>query len=161
MNIRLRSWKRTCRCVQRNDPCAQLLVSGTGGYAAGVWGNAEKADQKLREMEKRALLAERQRDDALEKAKEFRLKFYETATQLEEEQERTWNFMHRSTVIMKIHLFLLQKPSGGKRLQTAGKKQDGNPVDSQDIKGMAEKAGAYTSGNPPSATRRSAWRLCF
>ena len=46
----------------------------------------KKADQKLREMEKRALLAERQRDDALEKAKEFRLKFYETATQLEEEQ---------------------------------------------------------------------------
>ena len=46
----------------------------------------KKADQKLREMEKRALLAERQRDDALEKAKEFRLKFYETATRLEEEQ---------------------------------------------------------------------------
>lgn len=64
--------------------------------------------------------------------------------------------MHRSTVIMKIHLFLLQKPSGGKRLQTAGKKQDGNPADSQDIKGMAEKAGAYTAGNPPSATKRSA-----
>ena len=46
----------------------------------------KKAGQKLREMEKRALLAERQRDDVLEKAKEFRLKFYETATQLEEEQ---------------------------------------------------------------------------
>ena len=46
----------------------------------------KKADQKLQEMEERALLAERQRDEALEKAKEFRLKFYETATQLEEEQ---------------------------------------------------------------------------
>ena len=46
----------------------------------------KKAEQKLRKMEKRALLAERQRDDALEKAKEFRLKFYETATRLEEEQ---------------------------------------------------------------------------
>ena len=46
----------------------------------------KKAEQKLRKMEKRALLAERQRDDALEKAKEFRLKFYETATKLEEEQ---------------------------------------------------------------------------
>ena len=52
----------------------------------------KKADQKLREMEKRALLAERQRDDALEKAKEFRLKFYETATQLEEEQGKNLNF---------------------------------------------------------------------
>ena len=48
--------------------------------------------------------------------------------------------MNRSTVIMEIHLLLLKKPSGGKRLQTAGKKQDGNPVDSQDIKGMAEKS---------------------
>ena len=48
----------------------------------------KKADQKLREMEERALLAERQRDEALEKAKEFRLKFYETATRLEEEQGR-------------------------------------------------------------------------
>lgn len=28
--------KRTCRCAQRNDPCAQLLVSDTGGYAPGV-----------------------------------------------------------------------------------------------------------------------------
>mgnify|MGYP002496411569 CR=1 FL=1 len=46
---------------------------------------------------------------------------------------------------MKIHLFLLQKPSGGKRLQTAGKKQDGNPVDRSNIwtemKKVAEKAG--------------------
>ena len=46
----------------------------------------KKADQELRAMEKRALLAEKQRDDALDKAKEFRLKFYETATKLEEEQ---------------------------------------------------------------------------
>ena len=48
----------------------------------------KKADQELKAMEKRALLAEKQRDDALDKAKEFRLKFYETATQLEEEQRK-------------------------------------------------------------------------
>ena len=46
----------------------------------------KKADQELRAMEKRALLAEKQRDDALDKATEFRLKFYETAAELEEEQ---------------------------------------------------------------------------
>lgn len=28
--------KKELRCAQRNDPCAQLLVSGTGGYAPGV-----------------------------------------------------------------------------------------------------------------------------
>lgn len=46
----------------------------------------EKADWKLREMEKRALRAEKQRDDALDKVRELRLRFYETATMLEEEK---------------------------------------------------------------------------
>lgn len=45
----------------------------------------KKADQKLREMEKRALFAEKQRDDALDKVKELRIQFYETASKLEEE----------------------------------------------------------------------------
>ena len=46
----------------------------------------EKADWKLREIEKRALRAEKQRDDALDKVRELRLRFYETATMLEEEK---------------------------------------------------------------------------
>ena len=46
----------------------------------------EKADWKLREMEKRALRAEKQRDDALDKVRELRFRFYETATMLEEEK---------------------------------------------------------------------------
>ena len=37
-------------------------------------------------MEKRALDAEKQRDDALDKAKEIRLQYYETAAELEEER---------------------------------------------------------------------------
>lgn len=37
-------------------------------------------------MEKRALRAEKQRDDALDKVRELRLRFYETATMLEEEK---------------------------------------------------------------------------
>ena len=45
----------------------------------------KKADQKLREMEKRALFAEKQRDDALDKVKELQVQFYETASKLEEE----------------------------------------------------------------------------
>ena len=45
----------------------------------------KKADQKLREMEKRALFAEKQREDALDKVKELQVKFYETASKLEEE----------------------------------------------------------------------------
>ena len=46
----------------------------------------KKAGRELRDMEKRALLAEKQRDDALDKVKELRLQLYETAARLEEEQ---------------------------------------------------------------------------
>ena len=46
----------------------------------------KEANQKLREMEARALRAEKQRDDALDKVKEIRHQFYETAVKLEEEQ---------------------------------------------------------------------------
>lgn len=46
----------------------------------------KKADRKLREMETRALRAEKQRDDALDKVKEIRHQYYETAVKLEEEQ---------------------------------------------------------------------------
>ena len=46
----------------------------------------KKAAQELQEMEKRALLAEKQRDDALDKVKELRFQFYEPAARLEEEQ---------------------------------------------------------------------------
>ena len=46
----------------------------------------KKADRKLREMEARALRAEKQRDEALDKVKEIRQQYYETAVKLEEEQ---------------------------------------------------------------------------
>lgn len=48
-----------------------------------------KAEQELKKMEKRALDAEKQRDDALDKAKEIRLQYYETAAELEEERGKT------------------------------------------------------------------------
>ena len=40
-------------------------------------------------MEKRALLAEKQRDDALDKVKELCLQFYKTVARLEEEQGKS------------------------------------------------------------------------
>ena len=46
----------------------------------------KKVERKLKEMEKRVLFAEKQRDDALDKVKELRLQFYKTAARLEEEQ---------------------------------------------------------------------------
>lgn len=46
----------------------------------------KKAEQELRKMEQRALHAEKQRDDALDKVKDLRLRLYETASRLEDEQ---------------------------------------------------------------------------
>ena len=46
----------------------------------------KKTKQELQEMETRALKAEKQRDDALDKVKELQHQFYETAVRLEEEQ---------------------------------------------------------------------------
>lgn len=48
----------------------------------------KKAGQELQTMEIRALKAEKQRDDALDKVKELRIQYYETAARLEEEQGR-------------------------------------------------------------------------
>ena len=45
-----------------------------------------KAAQDLKKMEKRALNAEKQRDDARDKVKEIRLQFYKAADELEEER---------------------------------------------------------------------------
>ena len=46
----------------------------------------KRSAQELRKIEIRALNAEKQRDDALDKAAVFRHQFYETASRLEEEQ---------------------------------------------------------------------------
>ena len=46
----------------------------------------KRSAQELRKMEIRALNAEKQREDALDKAAVFRHQFYETASRLEEEQ---------------------------------------------------------------------------
>ena len=46
----------------------------------------KRSAQELRKMEIRALNAEKQRDDALDKAAVFRHQFYEAASRLEEEQ---------------------------------------------------------------------------
>lgn len=48
----------------------------------------KKAGQELQTMEIRVLKAEKQRDDALDKVKELRIQYYETAARLEEEQGR-------------------------------------------------------------------------
>ena len=46
----------------------------------------KEAEHQLKKMEERALRAEQQRDEALDKMKELRLQFYQTASELEKEK---------------------------------------------------------------------------
>ena len=94
--------------------------------------------QELKKMEKRALDAEKQRDDALDKAKEIRLQYYETAAELEEERGK--NLKLRAQINRDYENSAIPSSrSNGKRSQTAGKKQDGNRAVSRGIPATAEK----------------------
>ena len=87
----------------------------------------KKTKQELQEMEKRALKAEKQRDDALDKVKELQHQFYETAVRLEEEQGK--NLKLRAQI----------NHSARKRSRPAGKRPEGNPEASQAIRDTAAK----------------------
>lgn len=85
-----------------------------------------KAEQELKKMEKRALDAEKQRDDALDKAKEIRLQYYETAAELEEERGKNLKLRAQINRDYENSSIPSSKSIKRKRSQTAGKKQDGN-----------------------------------
>lgn len=117
-----------------------------------------KAEQELKKMEKRALDAEKQRDDALDKAKEIRLQYYETAAELEEERGKTLNCVHRSTVTIKTPLFLPLSRSNGKRSQTAGKNRTETGRSAGASRPPQKKTGTHTAGHPSSCTGKSPGR---
>ena len=117
-----------------------------------------KAEQELKKMEKRALDAEKQRDDALDKAKEIRLQYYETAAELEEERGKNLKLRAQINRDYENSAIPSSKSSNGKRSQTAGKKQDGNRAVSRGIPATAEK-----NRNPHSRSsfflhRKKSWK---
>ena len=92
----------------------------------------KKTKQELQEMEKRALKAEKQRDDALDKVKELQHQFYETAVRLEEEQGK--NLKLRAQINRDYEKFFypfFQKHSGRKKItnsrEKTGRKPGGQP----------------------------------
>ena len=102
----------------------------------------KRSAQELRKMEIRVLNAEKQRDDALDKAAVFRHQFYEAASRLEEEQGKNLKLraqINRDYENSKTLLFLLQKQYDVKRSQTTGKKQAENQAGSPVTKGTAGK----------------------
>lgn len=81
----------------------------------------KKTEQKLREMEIRALNAKKKRDDALDKLKELRLQFYETAVRLEEEQGKSMKQRAQINRDYENSSIPSSKILRQKRLQTAGR----------------------------------------
>lgn len=98
-----------------------------------------KAEQELKKMEKRALDAEKQRDDALDKAKEIRLQYYETAAELEEERGKNLKLRAQINRDYENSAIPSSKSIKRKKIANSRKKQDGNRAVSRGIPATAEK----------------------
>ena len=91
-------------------------------------------------MEKRALKAEKQRDDALDKVKELQHQFYETAVRLEEEQGK--NLKLRAQINRDYENSSIPSSKNTpeeKRSRTAGKRPEGKPGGQPGHKGHCRK----------------------
>ena len=95
--------------------------------------------QELKKMEKRALDAEKQRDDALDKAKEIRLQYYETAAELEEERGKNLKLRAQINRDYENSSIPSSKSIKRKKIANSRKKQDGNRAVSRGIPATAEK----------------------
>lgn len=114
--------------------------------------------QEQKKMEKRALDAEKQRDDALDKAKEIRLQYYETAAELEEERGKNLKLRAQINRDYENSSIPSSKSIKRKKIANSRKKQDGNRAVSRGIPATAEKTGTHTAGHPSSCTGKSPGR---
>lgn len=99
----------------------------------------KRSAQELRKMEIRALNAEKQRDDALDKAAVFRHQFYEAASRLEDEQGKNLKLRAQINRDYENSSIPSSKQYDVKRSQTTGKKQSENQAGSPATKGTAGK----------------------
>lgn len=99
----------------------------------------KKTKQELQEMEKRALKAEKQRDDALDKVKELQHQFYETAVRLEEEQGKNLKLRAQINRDYENSSIPSSKTLRKKKITNSREKTEGNPEASQAIRDTAAK----------------------
>ena len=97
-----------------------------------------EAVKKADMMEKRAIRAERQRDTALEKVTFQRRELYKVKTELDDEKQKVQKLTAQINRNYE-NSSILQNLSPAKKYPTAAKRQEGNPVDSQDTGGTAER----------------------
>ena len=114
--------------------------------------------QEQKKMEKRALDAEKQRDDALDKAKEIRLQYYETAAELEEERGKNLKLRAQINRDYENSSIPSSKSIKRKKIANSRKKQDGNRAVSRASRPPQKKTGTHTAGHPSSCTGKSPGR---
>lgn len=103
-------------------------------------------------MEIRALNAEKQRDDALDKAAVFRHQFYEAASRLEEEQGKNLKLRAQINRDYENSSIPSSKAVRRKRSQTTGKNRQKTRRAARPQRALPEKAGAYTASYSSSST---------
>ena len=109
--------------------------------------------QELKKMEKRALDAEKQRDDALDKAKEIRLQYYETAAELEEERGKNLKLRAQINRDYKNSSIPSSKSIKRKKIANSREKTGRKPGGQPGQPGhRRKKTGTHTAGHPSSCT---------
>ena len=98
-----------------------------------------EAVKKADMMEKRAIRAERQRDTALEKVTFQRRELYKVKTELDDEKQKVQKLKAQINRNYENSSIPSSKSIARKKYPTAAKRQEGNPVDSQDTGGTAER----------------------
>lgn len=98
-----------------------------------------EAVKKADMMEKRAIRAERQRDTALEKVTFQRRELYKVKTELDDEKQKVQKLTAQINRNYENSSIPSSKSIARKKYPTAAKRQEGNPVDSQDTGGTAER----------------------
>lgn len=98
-----------------------------------------EAVKKADMMEKRAIRAERQRDTALEKVTFQRRELYKVKTELDDEKQKVQKLTAQINRNYENSSIPSSNLSPAKKYPTAAKRQEGNPVDSQDTGGTAER----------------------
>ena len=109
--------------------------------------------QELKKMEKRALDAEKQRDDALDKAREIRLQYYETAAELEEERGKNLKLRAQINRDYKNSSIPSSKSIKRKKIANSREKTGRKPGGQPGHPGHhRKKTGTHTAGHPSSCT---------
>ena len=109
--------------------------------------------QEQKKMEKRALDAEKQRDDALDKAKEIRLQYYETAAELEEERGKNLKLRAQINRDYKNSSIPSSKSIKRKKIANSREKTGRKPGGQPGQPGhRRKKTGTHTAGHPSSCT---------